>query len=885
MSQPPSAPDAVQPPDGAPARGPVTLLMTDIEGSTRLLQEAGAAYADLLEGHRRLVRSAVAAHGGREIDTQGDSFFVAFPTAVEAVAAAAEIGRAMAGHRWPGRRELRVRMGLHTGEVSAAGTGFIGLGVHRAARIAAAAHGGQVLLSEATASLVRDGLPDGVALRDLGQHRLKDFPRVVRLYQLDVRGLRVDFPPLRTLVRGSGLPAPTPPILGREDDVAAVRRLLGEQSTRLVTLTGPGGVGKTRLALEAARAVADDFPGGAVFVPLAALTDPALVLGAIGDALGARRESGSDPVAAVASAVGDARTLLVLDNLEQVVEAAPELARLLDGVPGLVVLATSRQLLRLRTEHQYPVAPLPDAPAAQLFTARARAVRPELDTGPAQRQVVGEIIRRLDGLPLAIELAAARTRLLEPRALLDRLGARLDALGDGPVDLPARQRTLRATMDWSYCLLEPHQQRLFVRLAVFAGGWTLAAAEAVCARPGEPDVVDTLAGLVDTSLVVVSDDAGERRYGMLKPVHAYVAELLASSPDRADTERAHTAWSLDLADAVRAARAGKEHRTWTVRLDHERPNLRAAVERALDGGDVATVALLARDVFVDLAQRDAEAEVAGWLDRALPQAAGAVRGRLLAVRALIATIFADFPLARAMAQEAGALLPASDEWSYDRGLVAAAEAYVVVGEDPAAALGPVTAAAALLAAAGERLGQAYLEVAAGTVALFLGDLRAAESHHASGAALAAEIGDDAMRGRALSLRGLVLLLCGNQEAARRWVVEGARVNRRGGQPTGMAYSLDGLAALALAMGCATVAARALAAARATRERAGNPASAAFVPLLDDLTARARDHLGDRAYEAAAAEGGEWWVVEALDRTLDALVEAPPDDVRGDDHAR
>jgi len=869
VSQPPSAPD------GAPAYGPVTLLFTDIEGSTRLLQETGPAYADLLVDHGRLVRAAITAHGGREIDTQGDSFFAAFPSAVEAVAAAARIGRSLAEHPWPGQREVRVRMGLHTGEVSAAGTGFLGLGVHRAARIAAAARGGQVLLSEATAGLVRDGLPAGVALRDLGLHRLKDFPRAVRLYQLDVAGLPADFPPLRSQVGGSGLPAPATPIVGRERDVDAVVRLLGEPTTRLVTLTGPGGVGKTRLALEAARAVVDRFPGGAVFVPLAAITDPVLVMGAVADAVGGRRESGTDPVAAVASAVGEVRTLLVLDNLEQVVDAAPELARLLDRAPAVVVLATSRQLLRLRSEHQYPVVPLPQEAAVQLFTARARAVRPEVVTGPGHGQAVGEIIERLDGLPLAIELAAARTRMLTPRALLARLGARLDALGTGPVDLPARQRTLRATMDWSYGLLEPHEQALFVRLAVFAGGWTLEAAEAVCARAAEPDVVDTLAGLVDTSLVVVTDEAGERRYGMLETVHAYGAELLASSADRAGTERVHTGWVLGLAAAVRAARAGQDHRTWTARLEQERPNLRATVDRALDGGDPATIGLLARDVFLDLAQRDAEAEVAGWLDRALPGATGGVRGRLLAVRSLIATIFADFPSARAMADEARSLLPTSEEWAYDHGLVAATEAFVAVAENPGEALALVTDAAARMSAAGERLGQAYLEVTAGNVTLYLGDLDAAEAHYAAGAALAAGIGDDAMRGRALSLRGLVLLLGGDVGAARHWVVEGARINRRGGQPTGMAYSLDGLAALALAMGCATVAARALAAARNTRERAGNPVSAAFVPLLDDLAARARHQLGDGAYEAAAVEGGSWWVVAALDRTLEDLVEASP----------
>ena len=336
--------------DGPVPTGPVTFLFSDIEGSTRLLQEAGVGYAELLEDHRRLIRAVIAAHGGREVDTQGDSFLMVFPSALEAVAAAADAQRSLTSHPWPDGRRVLVRMGLDTGEAVTAAAGYIGLAVHRAARISAAAHGGQVLLSETTAGSVGDGALAGVSLHDLGEHRLKDFPRALRLFQLDVAGLRTDFPPLRTLVRGYRLPTPATPIVGREDDVAALVRILADERTRLVTLTGPGGIGKTRLALEAAGAVAGEFPGGAVFVPLSSVVDPALVMGAVADAVGVRRESGVSLVDGVRTAVGDQRTLLVLDNVEQVVDAAGDPADLLDRVPVVVALVTSRQLLRLRSE-------------------------------------------------------------------------------------------------------------------------------------------------------------------------------------------------------------------------------------------------------------------------------------------------------------------------------------------------------------------------------------------------------------------------------------------------------------------------------------------------------------------------------------------------------
>ena len=495
-------------------------------------------------------------------------------------------------------------MGVHTGEVSLVNGSYVGVAVHRAARIAAAGHGGQILLSDATAALVRDELPAGAALHDLGEHRLKDFPAPARLYQLDLPGLPTTFPPLRASTRRFHLPIPPGGTVGRESEVTAVAALLADPATRLVTLTGPGGIGKTRLALEAAHAAAGDVPGGVVFVPLAAITDPSLVMGAVADALGARRDPGEDAVESVSTALAGDRTLLVLDNLEHLVDAAGDLAELVDRVPAAVVLATSRVPLRLRTERQFPVGALAVPDAIRLFTERATAVRPTFSAEGDDAGAVAEISRRLDGLPLAIELAAARVRVLPPRALLARLGERLDVLAGGPVDLPPRQRTLRATVDWSHDLLRPVEQALFARLAVFAGGWNLGAAERICGREGEPDVLDTLSALVDASLVIPDDDAAELRFSMLETVRVYASERLSASPDRQETHRRHTAWMLALATELLRAR-GADYRVARDRLDRELPNLRAAVQRLLDDGDVASVALLVRNAAMYLRYRGA----------------------------------------------------------------------------------------------------------------------------------------------------------------------------------------------------------------------------------------------------------------------------------------
>jgi predicted ATPase/class 3 adenylate cyclase len=521
--------------------GTITFLFTDVEGSTRLLHGLGEeSYAEALAEHRRILREAFVAHGGVEVDTQGDAFFVAFPTAPGALQAAAEATEALA----PG--PIRIRMGIHTGTPYVGEEGYVGVDVHRAARIAACGHGGQVLVSASTALLV--GVDD---LRDLGEHRLKDLSAPERLYQLG----DAEFPPLTSLYR-TNLPIPATPFLGREAELAEVASLLAREDVRLLTLTGPGGTGKTRLALQAAARSADAYPHGVYWVPLAPLRDPALVLEEAAQVLGVKD--------GLAGHIADKELLLLFDNFEQVVEAAPGLSELLASCPKLDLLVTSREVLQLPAEQAYSVPPLDEQDGAALFLARARAA----DHGFEPTDRIGELCGRLDNLPLAIELAASRVRLLSPEQLLERLSGRLDLLKAGRA-VDARQQTLRATIEWSYDLLTEGEQQLFARLAVFRGGCTVEAAEIVC----DADL-DTLQSLVDKSLVRARDDD---RFWMLETIREYAAERLEESGEGEALRREHAEHFLALAE-VADPHARAYSRKWLDRLGQEHDNLRAAID-------------------------------------------------------------------------------------------------------------------------------------------------------------------------------------------------------------------------------------------------------------------------------------------------------------------
>jgi predicted ATPase/class 3 adenylate cyclase len=532
--------------------GTVTFLFTDIEGSTRLLHELGPdAYGDALAQHRRALREAFGQHGGVEVDTQGDAFFVAFPTADDAAAAALAANERLRGG------PISVRMGLHTGAPTLTAEGYVGSDVHRGARVAALAHGGQIVVSPTTAALL-----DGYALGDLGSHRLKDFDGATQLAQLG----EGSFPPLRT--PGSvELPAPATPFLGREHELFDAVSLCYERDPRVLTVLGPGGTGKTRFTLELCRLLAEEAEGGTVFCALAPVRDPGLVLPMIAERLGA---AAPEP-AAIAARIGAKRTHVLVDNAEHLLpHAARPLAELAAALPTLRLLVTCRVARRVPGAVELDLPPLTEGEATALFLERAHAVRPDLEDGEA----VGELCARLDYLPLALELAAARTKLLSPEALLERLQARLDLQGTRDAD--ERHATLRATIAWSYDLLDTDEQRLFRRLSVFRGSCTLEAAESVCDADLAP-----LAGLLDKSLIRRRTDArGKDRFWMLETIRDFALEQLAASEEAEEIRRRHAERMLEVAESGRLG----NHETASDILTglSEREELRAALDWAAE---------------------------------------------------------------------------------------------------------------------------------------------------------------------------------------------------------------------------------------------------------------------------------------------------------------
>ena len=563
--------------------GTVTLLFTDIEGSTQLLRQLGPLYAGVQENHRRLLRDVFARFDGREVDTQGDAFMVAFRSAHDAVNAAAETQRQLAAEPWPDGVDVRVRIGIHTGQPERGSEGYVGIDVVRAARICAVAHGGQVVLSEASRDVVAQ---PGTETMDLGVYVLKDFPGAERLFQLLAPELERDFPALRTPF-ATNLPAIPTPLVGRDQELKLVAALLTGGETRLVTLTGTGGAGKSRLALEAARNALREFPDGVYLVSLASITDPDLVLVEIARVLGVRDTTGRPRVETLAEALRGRRILLVIDNFEHLTAAAKDLGLLLRRAQDPVVLATSRGRLRLAGENVVTVGPLPDNDAATLFLERASAADTAFRADDSDRALVGQICNRVDRLPLAIELAAARTPALGLEGLLSRLDHALGVLTGGLRDAPARQRTLRTTIDWSYGLLSPSQRALHASLAVFRDGSTLGAIETVCGQLSD-DLIGDLSELVDTGLLRREAVAGiDPRFRMLATVHQYAREVLDAEAHTDELRERHAAFFAELAARAESGLEGDDQADWLVRIERELDNMRAALEFSFRSGHAA----------------------------------------------------------------------------------------------------------------------------------------------------------------------------------------------------------------------------------------------------------------------------------------------------------
>jgi predicted ATPase/class 3 adenylate cyclase len=590
-----------------PTSGTLIFLFTDVEGSTRLWERLPQAMRTALERHDRILQAAVAAANGQVVKTTGDGVMATFPSAAAAVSACLAVQRDLAAEPWGATGALQVRMGLHAGEAATRSSDYFGPTVNRAARIMAAGHGGQVLLSSAAAALATDQLPDGAGLRDLGLHRLKDLGRPERLFQLLHPDLADGFAPLTTLDRHpNNLPTQTSTFVGRDAELEAIGSRLEDEAVRLLTLIGPGGAGKTRLALRAAADGVDRFEDGVFFVDLSAVRATEDVPAGIARAVGLSETTGQAPLEELKERLRQQHTLLVLDNFEQVTTAAPLTVELLEDCQGLRLLVTSREALRVRPEHLYPVPPLslpgtaPDrrspaelagCEAVQLFVERAQAVRADFRLTEANADAVADICRRLDGLPLAIELATARLNLFSPEALRDRLGSRLRLLRGGPRDLPVRQQTLGATIEWSYQLLEPGEQRLFELLAVFSGA-RFEAVEVVAAQLDrltelEVDVLDGLSSLVDKSLLRQAAVTGEPRLVMLETIREYAAERLDDTPDvGAAARRAHAAYFADFARRQWEHLTGQRRELALAAMTADLDNLRLAWDHWKAAGDL-----------------------------------------------------------------------------------------------------------------------------------------------------------------------------------------------------------------------------------------------------------------------------------------------------------
>jgi predicted ATPase/class 3 adenylate cyclase len=576
----------------------LTLLFTDIEGSTRALKAVGdERYAELLDVHLSLLSEHFRAAGGHDAQSEGDALFYVFESAGAAVEGAIAAQRSLTAHPWPEEAPLFARIGLHTGEVLRVGARFRGLAVHQAARICAAGHGGQILLSRTTSELVEGRLPSGTVLRDLGMYRLKDLAEPTRVFQICASGLRAEFPPPKTLdVFAHNLPLPPSPFIGRTDELAETIRLV--RSGRLVTLTGPGGMGKTRMAIEVATVLAGDFEDGVWFVDLTPLRDASHVVNAISTALGVPEDPERTQAQVLLEHLRGLRLLLVLDNFEQVSDAADLVSDIVSQTNGVHVLVTSRVPLRLRGEHEYPLPPMAaassadpravaSADASALFLQQALSVNPGFELTDESARAINALVVRLEGLPLAIELAASRSKVLAPTDLIDRIETSIDVLSSDRRDAPERQRTIRDTLRWSYDLLGPDERRALLRLAVFRGTCSVEAAESVCG----PGSLSAISSLVDHSLVrrtVLAD--GTTRIGLLGLVREFAAEQLSASGDRDGAEHAHLAWHRAWAERAAEALRGPDQARWLAALDRDIDDLRAALDhvrrdpsRAADG--------------------------------------------------------------------------------------------------------------------------------------------------------------------------------------------------------------------------------------------------------------------------------------------------------------
>ncbi len=903
-----------------PRGGTVTFLFSDIEGSTRLEQAIGTArYAALLEQHRTLLRGAWAEHGGEEQGTEGDSFFVTFGKATAAVAAAVAGQRAMQAATWPDDAELRVRMGLHTGEPEQAGNGLVGLDINQAARIAAVAHGGQILISDTTRSLAAPHLPDGVRLRDLGAFRLRDLLAPVQLIQVDADGLGSSFPAPRTPdAHPNNLPTQLTTFVGRDAELDDVAGLLA--TTRLLTLTGPGGTGKTRLSLQLAARVSDDFADGVYFVPLEPIRDPMLVAPRIATTVGIA-EGTARPIAdSLADWLRDKAVLLVLDNFEQVSAAAPVIADLLRAAPKIKAIVTSRAALRVSGEQEYPVPGLPVPPdpsqlsglgrmslpgetrlidlatlgqyaAVRLFIERAVAVKPGFAVTNENAPAVAAISSRLHGMPLAIELAAARIKLLSPDAILARLEHQLDLLAAGARDLPARQQTLRGAIAWSYDLLDEGSKRLLDRLSVFASGFDLESAEAICGPASEVggEIVDGLMALADQSLLKVDDTADrEPRFRLLDTIRAYAAERLDERGETEAIQARHRERYVELAATAAAELSGSDQRSWIDRLELDHDDIRAVLDRATAAPDPPVAIGLAFSMWRFWQKHGHLAEARRRLETmaAMTWSHDDPRLRAKLMEALGGTYWwqGELDPMSACYREALTLwLDIGDEAeianayynaSFQFGVPAEADRIDPDSEGYRKGREYIERARDIYRRLGDRRGEANTLWALGNTDYFRARPGNGEEQFREALAIFREVGDRTMEAWSLHMVGTALLREGEVAEARENVEHAIRHFYAAGDAAGLTLTFDDLSAVAVAEGDLPRAARLRGAARNLTTETGAEL-AGFVEDRFETGVRPgiRSHMSETELARYGAEGAAMTLDEAVAYALEGRLES------------
>jgi predicted ATPase/class 3 adenylate cyclase len=913
--------------------GTVTFLFTDIEGSTGLWEQHPEQARTAMTRHDEIVNDVVGRYDGILVRPrgEGDSRFVVFRRATNAVAGAAALQEALHAEQWPAQAPLRVRMALHTGEADLRDGDYYGTAVNRCARLRSAAHGGQTLLSGVTYDLVRDELPAGVELRDLGEHNLKDLQRPEHIYQLNIANVPSDFPALKTLNSlPNNLPSQRSLLVGRDKELAVIRTLLLKGEVGLLTLTGPGGIGKTRLSLQVAADLIEQFEDGVFFVPLDTVNDSHLVASIIAQTFGVREGEGRPLIESLKDYFASKRMLLVLDNFEQALAAAPVVAEIVSASPNIKVLVTSRSRLHIAGEHEFMVPPLslpePGQPpdlasltqfgAVRLFIERAVAIKPDFEVTNENAAAVAEICARLDGLPLAIELAASRVKILPPKAMLGRLQNRLKLLTSGERDLPSRQQTLRGAIDWSYNLLSEEEQMLFRRLSIFTGGCSLNALESLCRQGLNIDALDGLESLVDKSLLQQEEqDNGEPRFRMLETIREYAMERLGESGEEEEVAREHASIYVALAEDAEPRLHQPEQLECFKLLETEHDNLRGALSWSLKGGDVETALRLCTSLWHFWWVRGHLTEGRKWLEATLELAAAKGNKSSEHVKALYALALICRSLrdgasmiryanesaalaleindrvglawalsvqavglgvlmqgaaveARSKAEEALKMLREGSYGGWDLANALMRYAVILTGQDELT-LGRATMeeALALFRQIGDRWGTSQALNTMGDMARMRGDYDQANTLYTESLHLYRKLGVKRDVPASLHNLGLVALATGDTLKAKGFFKESLTLHQELGNKHGTAQCLVGLAGVAAAMQQPVRAARLLGVSTGLREVLGDTRRPAERATYDRYAAEARTQLDEENWRAALDEGQAMSLEEAVEYAL------------------